>query len=294
MGENTDKTRITAVKPPSVRSSSACLVLIYPPGPQMGRRFPLDKTTVFIGRGDICDIVVDQDSVSRKHARIQIRSKSIEVADLESTNGTYVNEESITKRKLVSGDLIQIGSTIFKFLFGGNVETSYHEAIYRMTIIDGLTGAHNKRYLMEYLERELARCIRYKRPLSLVMFDLDHFKKINDEHGHLSGDHILRELTRRLQTRIRKEELLARYGGEEFLVVLPEAGHKGSMEFAEQIRQMASQDPFEFEGDIIPLTISVGVVTLDGSEDTQVNDYIKRADENLYRAKHAGRNCVVG
>ena len=91
-----------------------------------------------------------------------------------------------------------------------------------MTIVDALTGAHNKRYFLEFLEREIARCARYRRPLSLLMFDIDHFKAINDKHGHLTGDYVLREMSRRLLGRVRREELLARYGGEEFAAVLPE------------------------------------------------------------------------
>jgi len=287
------KTRVTAVKVPEVAPGDACMVMIYPPGPLMGKRFPLDEPVVYIGRGQDCEIQVDLDSVSRQHARVRSRGDVITVEDLKSTNGTYVNERQVKRASLEHGDLVQIGNTIFKFLHGGNVEADYHEAIYRMTIIDGLTGAHNKRFLMDYLEREVARCVRYRRPVSLVMFDLDHFKKINDRHGHLTGDHVLRELTRRVHARIRREELIARYGGEEFVVVLPEAGHRGALEFAEQLRQLVAAEPVEFEGDVIPVTISVGVSTIDG-EPIEISNFLRLADENLYRAKHSGRNCVIG
>jgi two-component system cell cycle response regulator len=162
-----------------------------------------------------------------------------------------------------------------------------------MTIIDGLTGAHNKRYFVEFLEREIARCSRYRRPLSLLMFDIDHFKKINDTHGHLTGDFVLKEMSRRLLGRIRKEELLARYGGEEFATVLPETGHEGAMYFGEQIRQMVGNEPFDYEGDSFNVTISVGIYTLNG-ESMDTLAFIKRADENLYRAKRDGRNRVIG
>lgn len=267
--------------------------MIYPPGALLGKRFPLDESVTTVGRGQDCQIQIDLDSVSRQHARIRKRPNGIMVEDLKSTNGTYVNEKQVRRAALQHGDLVQIGNTIFKFLHGGNIEADYHEAIYRMTIIDGLTGAHNKRYLLDYLEREVARCVRYRRPLSTCIFDLDHFKKINDMYGHLTGDHVLRELTRRVQARIRKEELLARYGGEEFVVVLPESGHRGALEFAEQLRQLVSSDPVEFEGDIIEVTVSVGVATIDG-QPVDVSTFLRLADENLYRAKNAGRNCVVG
>jgi diguanylate cyclase (GGDEF)-like protein len=222
------------------------------------------------------------------------KGAAIIATDLDSTNGTYVNEEPLKPRAaLGNGDLLQIGNAIFKFLTGGNIETNYHEAIYRMTIIDGLTGAHNKRFLIDFLDRELARAMRYSRPMSLVMFDLDHFKKVNDTHGHLTGDHVLRELTRRIAARIRREELLARYGGEEFVVVLPEADHQGAMTFAEVIRGLVADEAVEFEGNILNMTISLGVATYSG-EPIEVNAFIKEADDNLYRAKNGGRNRVVG
>ncbi len=287
------QTRITLVKPHAVTSESAVLVFIYPTGSQMGKRFHLDGDGLIIGRGSDCDIVVDLDSVSRRHAKIERQGEKIVVADLNSTNGTYVNEHQVNERELRDGDQVKIGNAIFKFLSGGNIEASYHEAIYRMTIIDGLTEAYNKRYFMEFLERELARSVRYQRPLSLVLFDLDHFKAVNDTHGHLAGDFVLKEMIRRLRTRIRKEELLARYGGEEFIAVLPEAGHNGALDFAEQIRSLVAEEPFEFEGETIKVTIRGGVATIIG-ESIDVINFIKMADSNLYKAKRNGRNCVIG
>ncbi|PID38944.1 MAG: GGDEF domain-containing protein [Proteobacteria bacterium] len=288
------KTRITAIRPPEGKNRDACLVMIYPPGPLMGKRFGLERSQLYIGRGSDCAIQLDFDSVSRKHALVKRQGAALVITDLDSTNGTYVNEEPLRSRcALGNGDLVQIGNTIFKFLSGGNIESSYHEAIYRMTIVDGLTGAHNKRFLLDFLEREMARAHRYRRPMSLVIFDLDHFKKVNDVHGHLTGDHVLREVSRRISGRIRREELLARYGGEEFVVVLPEADHQGAMHFAEQLRRLVADEPIEFEGDTIPVTISLGVATTSG-EEIDVSAFIRHADENLYAAKNGGRNRVVG
>ncbi len=205
------KTKITTLSPPvEVSTEPACMVLIYPTGDLLGKRFTLEREALLIGRTTECDIVVELDSVSRRHARIQREGHNIVVHDLGSTNGTYVNQIQIKTRVLCDGDQIKIGNAIFKFLSGGNVESGYHEAIYRMVIVDGLTEVHNKRYFMEFLERELHRSARYDHPLSLIMYDLDHFKNVNDTHGHLAGDHVLREISRRLHGRIRKEELLAR------------------------------------------------------------------------------------
>jgi diguanylate cyclase (GGDEF)-like protein len=293
------KTRITKVQVlrPKAEGGEACLVLIYPAGPDMGRRWELGTDEIVVGRGADCDILIDRDSVSRRHARVFRVDDQWFVEDLGSTNGSYINDVPIQRSPLRDSDYVKIGAAIFKFLTGSSIETSYHEEIYRMTIIDGLTGAHNKRYFIEFLEREIARCQRYQRPLSLLMFDIDHFKKINDSHGHLTGDYVLKELARRLLGRIRKEELLARYGGEEFAVVLPETSHEGSMQFAEQIRRIVATDPFEYEGDSFPVTISIGVSTLEGNYQGSPADpleFIKKADGNLYAAKRGGRNMVVG
>lgn len=289
------KTRITKVQAVKPRADvgEACLVLIYPPGPDMGKRFALSRNEVVLGRGSDCDIQVDRDSVSRRHARVFRNTDQWMVEDLQSTNGSYVNDVPVQNSMLRDADFLKIGAAIFKFLSGQGVEASYHEEIYRMTIVDGLTGAHNKRYFLEFLEREIARCARYRRPLSLLMLDIDHFKAINDQHGHLTGDFVLRELSRRLLVRVRREELLARYGGEEFAAVLPETDLNGGRIFAEQVRRLVADTPFEYEGDRFNVTISVGLTTVEG-EDIDPVTFIKRADDNLYRAKRDGRNRVVG
>jgi diguanylate cyclase (GGDEF)-like protein len=290
------KTRITKVQvvKPQAATGEGCLVLIYPPGPDMGKRFPLTRNEVVLGRGADCDVQVDRDSVSRRHARVFRTGEQWMVEDLGSTNGSYVNDVPVQRSVLRDNDFLKIGAAIFKFLSGVGVEASYYEEIYRMTIIDGLTGAHNKRYFLEFVEREAARCARHKRPLSLLMFDIDHFKKINDTHGHLTGDYVLKEMSKRLLGRVRREELLARYGGEEFAAVLPETDHAGAMIFGEQIRRLVADEVFEYEGDRFDVTISVGVATYEGAEDIDVTSFIKMADDNLYRAKREGRNRVIG
>ncbi len=214
------------------------------------------------------------------------------VIELGSTNGSYVNDVPIAERTLREGDLLRIGNAIFKFLTGGNVESQYHEEIYRMTIIDGLTQAYNKRYFLENLERELARCTRHGRPLSLLLFDIDHFKAINDEHGHLTGDFVLRELARRVKGRVRRDEILARYGGEEFAVILPETSRENAMKVGEDLRNIVAGSGFDFEGDQVPVTISIGVSTT--QTEVPMDQFIRIADENLYKAKRSGRNRVVG
>jgi diguanylate cyclase (GGDEF)-like protein len=161
-----------------------------------------------------------------------------------------------------------------------------------MTILDGLTGIHNKRYFLEFLERELAGAHRHRHPLSLVMFDVDHFKMVNDTHGHLAGDAVLKDLTGRIRPRIRREDLFARYGGEEFACVLSGTNLGGAISFAESLRQMIEKDPVAHENLRIPVTVSLGVSAREGVDKMDVETMIQRADEKLYQAKRGGRNRV--
>jgi len=285
------KTRVGDLQAVPAVGGEACLVRIYPPDAELGRKFELAGGAT-IGRDPSNTIAVESDLVSRRHAEIAARAEARIIRDLGSTNGTYVNGAPITETELRSGDLVKVGDVIFKFLHGGSIEALYHEEIYRMTIIDGLTEAYNKRYLLEHLEREISRCRRYGRRVALLLFDVDRFKQVNDAHGHLAGDAVLRELAGLVRRRIRREELFARYGGEEFVVVIPEATREAAAQAAESIRRLAAEHRFVFDGTAIPVTISVGV----GLFDERVSgplDLLRAADENLYKAKHAGRNCVV-
>jgi two-component system, cell cycle response regulator len=271
----------------------ACVVHIYPTGPGMGARYPLADTPVVLGRGNDCDIRINDHSVSRRHARIQPGADGYYAVDLQSTNGTFVNDVPASICKLKDGDYLRVGNCIYRFLAGGNVEAEYHEEIYRLTIIDALTETHNKRYLLEFLDRELSRSARYARPLALIMFDLDRFKAINDELGHLGGDFTLREMAACVRTCVRKEELFARYGGEEFLIVLPETNLEGAVSVAERLRVMVEKHCFQYEGKTYPLTVSIGVAATDGSRPLSPSDLIGEADHKLFEAKRQGRNRVI-
>src|SRR5438876_4945591 len=178
----------------SATRRDACVVHIYPTGPGMGTRYPLTDMPVVLGRGNDCDIRINDNSVSRRHARIQPGADGYYAIDLQSTNGTFVNDTPASMYKLNDGDYLRVGNCIYRFLAGGNVEADYHEEIYRLTIIDGLTEVYNKRYLLDFLEHELARSERHGRPLALVLFDIDRFKLLNDKLGHLGGDYTLPEL----------------------------------------------------------------------------------------------------
>jgi diguanylate cyclase (GGDEF)-like protein len=195
------------------------------------------------------------------------------------------------EQELRNGDLVKIGRTIFKFIAGGNIEAAYHDEIYRMTTMDGLTQVHNRRYFDEQIDRELSRSRRYERVLSLVMMDIDHFKQVNDQHGHLAGDYVLKQLASTVRTRLRREDVFARYGGEEFAVILPEIDLKGAKNLAEKVRQLVAKQHFSFDNQHIPVTLSLGVAVLK-PEHRETADLVRAADEKLYEAKTGGRNRV--
>jgi two-component system, cell cycle response regulator len=278
-------------KPPA---GDACLVNLHPPGPEIGRRIPLLNRQYIVGRDTDAGFVVSRSSVSRQHARLYSDDEGQWwVEDLNSTNGTFVNEIRIKNQRLTDSDQVRFGDAIYKFLSGSNIESAYHEAIHNMAIQDGMTGIHNKRYFMEFLDREIAVAARHGHPLTLVMFDVDHFKKINDGYGHLAGDAVLKDLAGRIRPRIRREDLFARYGGEEFACVLPSTALGGGIVFAEHLRTIIEERPCSFEDKVIPFTISLGVTTMHRETGIDSQAIIKRADENLYAAKRGGRNRVV-
>jgi len=287
------KTRVIAVDKLQLpaKPGNDCLVVIYSADSrQLGRRHLLGAEPVSIGRGSDNTLVMDSDSVSRKHAVVKPAGESFVIEDLESTNGTYVNDSPVSTHVLRKGDQIKIGDTILKFLSGSDMETQYHETIYRMTIEDGLTGVHNKRYLLETMDREIPRARRHERPLTLVMFDIDRFKSINDTYGHLAGDYVLREIARIAKARLRPDDVIGRYGGEEFGLVLPETDEAGGGRVAEELRGRIEAHTFMFESEKISVSASFGVAQL--LEGRDLLGFVKDADEQLYRAKRDGRNCV--
>ena len=266
------------------------IVQIY--GPEIGRLIDIDVDGIILGRGVDCDMLINSDTVSRQHAELRWVGNTITVQDRDSLNGTYVDERRVRgPTPLEGGQSLRLGGVIFKVLRGADLERRYHEEIYRMAIIDGLTAIHNKRYFVDFLDREHGRAIRHQRPLSLILFDVDRFKGFNDQFGHINGDRVLEQMASRVRSFVRRDECFARYGGEEFALILPEAPEEGAIALAEKIRIAVQETPFRLEDDEdVDVTVSLGVATL--RENETVQGLIARADEALYAAKAAGRNCV--
>jgi len=269
------------------------MVRIHPSN-GLGAMVELCEGLLTVGRDADCDVQLPDDSVSRRHARFEIAGDECVLVDQGSTNGVYVNNQRISRQLLAPGDRVRLGNQIFRFLGADRIETEYYEAVFRMMTTDGLTEACNKRYLMEMLQRELKRAQRTQRSLSVVMFDVDHFKKINDQFGHLAGDDVLCELCRRVRTVLRADEVLARYGGEEFTLVLAETTLEEARQLAERLRLAICERPFAVEGATVPVTISLGLGELAPGETINSAQLLARADQQLYTAKRQGRNQVCG
>lgn len=275
----------------STKRIRACLVQYS--GTNLGKRYILDEEKMVIGRAPNVAIVIAEQSVSRQHAMCSRVTDEIELEDLDSSNGTFVNNSKISARvRLKDGDIIRFGTVLFKYFSHENIENIFHDKIYRMATIDSGTQTFNKKYLLDSLEAEFKYSRTYGKNLSMIYFDLDFFKKVNDTHGHSAGDSVLRETSYTVKQNIRKEDVFCRFGGEEFVILLPNTDAKTAYELAERIRVSIQSYVFKFEGTQIKQTISLGVSQLNPTMN-EPKDLLDDADRKLYHSKQSGRNRVT-
>lgn len=274
-------------------SRAACFVVLS--GSEAGRMYTLADDLCVIGRTQEAAIRIVGDGVSRRHAQItRLPTGQVILVDLGSRNGTYCNGDRIHERILQDGDKIQVGgTTILKFSYQDAIEQDFMQRQYESVTRDALTGCHNRKSFDERLPTELAFALRHKRPMSLVMLDIDHFKTINDTYGHPGGDAVLSQMGMLLREVTREEDIVCRYGGEEFAIILREEARDGAYLVAERLRFAIDERPFSFEGTIIPVTASLGVATWDGGSPPRPQELLKSADTALYQAKQQGRNRVI-
>ncbi len=269
----------------------ACLVIIA--GAAIGEKIPLTQHRVVIGRESDVEICLDDSMVSRRHAELVIGpdGRSV-IRDLGSRNGTFCNERRITEEVLHDGDLIRIGGSALKFLEADSVEHLYVSVMADRAALDGLTGLFNKRTFQDHLRRAFSRCRNLHEPLSVILADVDFFKRINDQWGHPAGDYVLKEIAARLKDSFRQTDLFARCGGEELGLILPYTNGKEAAAVAERMRAGMVSLPFVFEGRTIEVTISLGVAEMvESLEDADA--LVARADQALYAAKRQGRDRVA-
>ena len=277
---------------PSVEAN--IILIAHPESDLLGTRYRLPPHGILeIGRSSACDISMPEvQSLSRSHARLNHVGAVVEIEDRGSTNGTFVNDERVLSRQpLRSGDRFQIGAAHFKFLHEQDPEHAFHEAIHQLVMTDGLTQIYNKRKLDEELVREFARAQRHDRPLSLIFFDIDHFKEVNDTYGHLCGDFVLQQIARQTREYLRQEQVFGRVGGEEFVILSPEMELPGAEKLAETLRSRIASEELFYAELRLRVTCSFGVAALTPGM-RRPDELYEAADRAMYASKEGGRNRV--
>ncbi|HEY5928387.1 MAG TPA: GGDEF domain-containing protein [Kofleriaceae bacterium] len=270
-------------------------VLTVLTGGMSGTQFKVSKGTAVIGRAPTAELRVEDDGISRTHARIRAETGRAWVEDMGSRNGTFVNGTKIAMTtELRDGDKIQVGrGTIIRFGFQDDLDESFHENLMSSALRDGLTKLFNKRYFLERLDSELKFAQRHTTALSLLMLDLDHFKKINDTMGHLAGDTVLATIANVLSRAVRNEDVVARFGGEEFAIILRAIEIEPALLMAERVRKLVEATAIQLEGGKqMKCSVSIGVACYPAIPAKTLEELVDAADKALYRAKHEGRNRV--
>ncbi len=291
----TDQTNTKPAAPPEAdkeqKRNLAYLVVLA--GVSAGEMFKLQEDKTVVGRGPTVTVRLNDEGVSREHCQFLRDGEKIVLVDLGSTNGTFCNGIRIDRRELVDGDKIMVGSTtILKFTYHDYLDEVFQRQMYESALRDGLTKVFNKKYFTDYLEKEFAFAARHGGPLALIFLDIDHFKKINDTHGHPAGDFVLAELSQMMAELLRTEDVLARFGGEEFTILCRGSDQAGAQIVAERLRRAVEDRKFTFGGKDIPVTISLGIAAVPGSGIGDHASFLAAADKALYEAKRSGRNRV--
>jgi two-component system, cell cycle response regulator len=275
--------------PPERAEGVARPHLLILSGPELGTAVELGNVPLEIGRDSDCAVTLTSDGVSRKHARVQLIFALYFVTDLGSTNGTFVNDQRVSMAQLNDGDQLRIGDAALKFVTN-HLEVQYTKRALDLATTDALTGALNKQQFDAGFDKALHLAQKSRHKLSLILFDIDHFKLINDKFGHAAGDLVLASAARIISAALPANASLYRVGGEEFAIVLQNADRADGFAQAERIRILIAQERIEHHGRRVPLTISLGVAEAGAAEAS--SELYQRADALLYASKDAGRNRV--
>lgn len=280
---------------PARATSEPVYILVQTSGSDVGRPITLNgKSRFLIGRRAECDLALKYEGVSRRHAQLLFRNGGYVLEDLNSANGTRVRGRRISRVQLEDGDSLQFGPLAsFRYSITDEAEARMLQSLYEASIHDSLTGAFNREYLSERLKSEISFAVRHRTETALILFDLDHFKYVNDTFGHQAGDRVLIEVCNTVRQDLRTEDILARYGGEEFAISVRGADLEGARRLAERIR-VRNCRVIRVEGRDIPVSASFGCAALsDCSRQPTPKQLIGIADRRLYVAKANGRNRVV-
>lgn len=272
------------------------IVVIMGPVASIGKQYFLEKSEYLLGRSSECEIHIEDRSVSRQHAKIRVDVDGVYIEDLNSANKTYVGSTKLQPNlpfKLNNEDQIKVGSVLLKFYEKGNIQSYATQALLEKMRKDALTGAYTKGALLEKAPEAIKQAQQAGQALTMIVFDIDHFKKINDTYGHPGGDFVLKELAQIVFNNvIRQEDFFARFGGEEFVILLFQADLKVGFEVAERLRATVQKHVFKYQDKVIPVTVSLGVGQL-GPADTGWDVFFNRVDQALYQSKQSGRNRVT-
>lgn len=287
---DTTQRTILSSGPNKPEAQAACIVVIH--GEGLGKRADILDSRVVVGRDHGCDLHILHPSISRRHCEIWIEDGRYRVRDLGSTNATRLNDRVVEMADLADGDHLTIGESILKFIGDASVEARYHEEVHQLASHDELTGFYNRRQFIEIVERELVRATRKQLPLAFAILDVDLFKRINDTHGHQTGDQVLRQVARAIRGAMRMQDVAGRIGGEEFALLIPEASHEDALAHMQTVRQAVEAITYSHVGISSPITISIGLAQ-QGNTYPDRPTLMRAADEALYQAKQDGRNRVV-
>ncbi len=291
-----DQTAIVSLKELRVsrRQSKDRHLLVRVRGAELGRVTLLSPERMRVGRSQECELWLSDAGVSRKHASLIRGGNQYIVGDEGSANGTFVGGVKIKRHELHDGDVIQFGpQAVFRYSLSDESQEALLRQLYDASVTDALTGAHNREHFDTQLRAELSYARRHNTDVSLVIFDADHFKKVNDNYGHQVGDAVLIQIAKVVRGTVRGEDVFARYGGEEFALVLRGIDIDGCGAVAERLRERIAALKIQTERGVLSVTVSAGCSSLSTSDDKTPEGLIASADRRLYGAKHAGRNRVV-
>lgn len=269
-----------------------CLVVIG--GDLNGQIFHINRQQIREGRSPDCEIPLDYKGISRIHFALLTNGIKVEIVDMDSSNGTFVNDKKIdTRIPLKSGDIIKIGHLAFKYISKNSPDLQIHKRLGEQAIKDGLTGCFNKKYLFESLDREIVNSFKGQESLSLVVIDIDFFKVLNDTHGHDAGDFVLKELALIIRdNHLRHRDIFARFCGEEFVIVMLNAGLSISTKWAEEVRRNIEAYDFFYGNRMLKITVYIGIAHFNARTIFEAKDLFISADKALYQSKETGRNKV--
>jgi diguanylate cyclase (GGDEF)-like protein len=267
-------------------------------GPSPGAVQPVVGDDLVLGRDEELPGRIDDRGMSRRHARIFRLLGEWVIEDLASTNGSFVNGQKLGKGpvRLADGDRIQLGeTTVLRVSLQDAHEQEVAKKTYESTVRDPLTGAFNRRHFEERFQAEHAFARRHASPLTVIFVDLDHFKKLNDTHGHQAGDAALQQAVAAMQRTVRVEDLVGRYGGEEFVVLCRALDRDGAAVLCERLRAAIEALEVQHEGHTIRITASLGRATQSPQRDyPHAEELLAAADRAVYAAKQSGRNRAIG